>query len=77
MHERTNELLLSTETGPDSGRDVLSNALHGERGDPVHLSREGHQRRGEGEWVPPRGERPLGGAAGEEPSLCEDRPRRP
>ena len=70
MHECTNELLVSTDAGLDSGGDVLSNVLDGERGDPVHLSREGHQRRDEGEWVPAGGERPLGGAAEEEPGLC-------
>nr|CAB3481548.1 unnamed protein product [Digitaria exilis] len=75
MHERINELLVSTEAGPGSGRDVLSDDLYGERGDPVHLGRESHQRRDERERESAGGERPLGGAAEEEPCLSENRLR--
>nr|CAB3483629.1 unnamed protein product [Digitaria exilis] len=75
MHERINELLVSTEAGPGSGRDVLSDDLYGERGYPVHLGRESHQRRDERERESAGGERPLGGAAEEEPGLGENRLR--
>ena len=53
-------------------RDVPRNVLHGDGGDPVRLRGERDEGGDEGEREPPRGERPLGGAAEEEPGLGED-----
>ena len=41
----------------------------------IRLRREGQQHREEREWEPAGGERPLGGAAEEEPGLGENRVR--